>query len=348
MGSPLGPLFANFYMAHLENQVLSQFNDNEKPSIYCRYIDDIFLLVNNVSILENIRTKFSENSVLNFTFEIETLKSISFLDVDTCRSNGSFQTKVHVKSTNTGDCLNFNSITTDTYKTGVIKTMLHRAFKISSSWTTFHEEVNRLKQLFTNNNYPLKLIENQINKFINNKLSNNFPTDDNNSCINLYYRNQMSSNYKQEEINLKKIVNNHVSSVNINTTIKLSIYYKNPKLSQLFIKNNLYKDNIESNVVYKYTCNQEGCQPHQFYIGYTTTSLKQRITAHTQQGSIREHNLTTHNSKTVTAEVLNNVQVIHRSNSKQELQIAESLHIKQQKPPLNNQREGETRILQIF
>ena len=45
MGSPLGPLFANFYMSNLENEVL--LNWSEKPVVYCRYVDDIFLVINN-------------------------------------------------------------------------------------------------------------------------------------------------------------------------------------------------------------------------------------------------------------------------------------------------------------
>ena len=37
MGSPLGPTFANFFMAEVENRALS----NIRVSLYCRYIDDI-------------------------------------------------------------------------------------------------------------------------------------------------------------------------------------------------------------------------------------------------------------------------------------------------------------------
>ena len=42
MGSPLGPLFANFYMANLENSVIPTIDSHERPLIYCRYVDDIF------------------------------------------------------------------------------------------------------------------------------------------------------------------------------------------------------------------------------------------------------------------------------------------------------------------
>ena len=40
MGSPLGPTFANFYMGKLENCI---FQNQNKPNIYARYVDDIFL-----------------------------------------------------------------------------------------------------------------------------------------------------------------------------------------------------------------------------------------------------------------------------------------------------------------
>ena len=41
MGSPLGVLFANFYMGTIENKI---FKCYRKPLVYCRYIDDIFVV----------------------------------------------------------------------------------------------------------------------------------------------------------------------------------------------------------------------------------------------------------------------------------------------------------------
>ena len=43
MWSPLGPTFANFYMENLEQSIL--LDNNIKPSVYCRYVDDIFVVV---------------------------------------------------------------------------------------------------------------------------------------------------------------------------------------------------------------------------------------------------------------------------------------------------------------
>ena len=156
----------------------------------------------------------------------------------------------------------------------------------------------------------------------------------------------MSSQYKQVERNIRKIVNNQLSSPSSN--IRLHVYYKNKKLSQLMIRNNIHPNTTNSHVVYKYTCNHEECQPLQYYIGYTTTALKQRLTCHTQQGSIREHHLSHHGNRIRTADLMEHIEILHRSQEKQELIIAEAILIKQNSPKMNNQREGETRVLKIF
>ena len=63
MGSPLGVTFANFYMTHVENQVLTELPDI-KPLIYCRYVDDCFLVVDHTSKIPEIIQTFEQRSVL--------------------------------------------------------------------------------------------------------------------------------------------------------------------------------------------------------------------------------------------------------------------------------------------
>ena len=55
MGSPLGPTFANFYMGNLEQSVLR--DQNIKPNIYCRYVDDIFVVVKNEDHLKQLQER---------------------------------------------------------------------------------------------------------------------------------------------------------------------------------------------------------------------------------------------------------------------------------------------------
>ena len=65
MGSPLGPTFANSYLGHLEDLIFS--DPTKRPNIYARYIDDIFVQVNNNQQLIDLQNNFQQNSVLKFT-----------------------------------------------------------------------------------------------------------------------------------------------------------------------------------------------------------------------------------------------------------------------------------------
>lgn len=257
-------------------------------------------------------------------------------------------TAVHCKETNSEECLNYNSVAPDQYKSGVIKTFLHRAYKICNNWFTLHQEIERIRRLLTNNNFPMQIIDNAIHKFIEHKHGNlnNQPQ----SHINLYYRNQMSSRYKQEENNLRRIIEQHISPTSDNDQIKLSIYYKNQKVKNLFIKNNNHKTEKKetSHVVYEYKCPREECQPSTCYIGYTECSLEDRMRNHTQSGSIQQHSKEHHNKKLTTNEILQDITIRRKFHSKEDLIIAESLLIKDGRPTLNAQREGEARVLFIF
>ena len=56
MGSILGPIFSNFHMSDFENRI---FNSIRKPSIYLRYVDDIFILANDINEI-NIQDAFQK------------------------------------------------------------------------------------------------------------------------------------------------------------------------------------------------------------------------------------------------------------------------------------------------
>ena len=114
------------------------------------------------------------------------------------------------------------------------------------------------------------------------------------------------------------------------------------------MKNNIHGDTCDHHVVYQYKCSEPGCGPAQNYIGYTTTSTKQRATTHAQTGSIRKHHEAQHGEKIKAKLIQERMSILFRSSIKTELTIAEALYIKTEAPPLNNQREGDTRILKIF
>jgi hypothetical protein len=189
MGCVLGPTFANFYMGHLESKVLAEA---QFELTYCRYVDDIFASVANEENLNWIKAKFEEKSVLVFTYKLNNDNSLNFLDVHLEISNNKqhFLTSVFVKNTNNGDCMNFISLCPFRYKIGVIKTLLHRAYNICSSWEYFHIEVSRIKQLLTNNNFPTTVIDKTIREFMDVKFNTKANQKQNIEKLQLYFEGQ--------------------------------------------------------------------------------------------------------------------------------------------------------------
>ena len=113
MGSPLGPVLANFYMCNLENEAMSKLND--KPSVYCRYVDDCFLVINNIRQLETLKDFYQENSVLKFTYETEVKKKLPFPDVLIDKETN-LKTTVYIKSSSRAETINYNSLCPLKYK----------------------------------------------------------------------------------------------------------------------------------------------------------------------------------------------------------------------------------------
>jgi hypothetical protein len=339
-------------MCHLENSVFNN-TPEVKPIQYLRYVEDIFLLVDNISSIEILRESFEASSVLKFTYEIETKRQIPFLDVNIRRTQDSFSTSVHVKETSFGDCLNFNSLCPDRYKVGVAKALLHRGYHISSSWDLFHTEVTRIKQLLTNNNFPMTLIDRTINNFVKQKVLKN-PSIIPKRQIQLFFQNQMSINYKIEEKQLEQIVLRNIQPVAATEEIKLLIYYKNRKLKDLFIRNKTPSPDVDTSdrhhVVYEYTCSRDGCSSSpKCYVGYTTATVWERFGMHTQTGSIKKHLVDNHNINRIPRrDLIKDVKILRTSSSKRDLIFTEAILIKTERPALNSQAEGCDRLLKLF
>ena len=71
-------------MLDLENKV---FNTINKHNIYLRFTNDILLLINSTDEINMIQETFQNNSVLNFTQEININNKIPFLGVQIDISN---------------------------------------------------------------------------------------------------------------------------------------------------------------------------------------------------------------------------------------------------------------------
>ena len=97
---------------------------------------------------------FSISPNIKFTFEYEHNNSFSFLDVKICHENNKLTTFVYRKPTFSEVFTNFKSFIPTVSKFGLVYTLLHRCFNITSSYEKFHNEINVLKQILQLNGYP--------------------------------------------------------------------------------------------------------------------------------------------------------------------------------------------------
>ena len=348
MGSPLGPTFANFYMGDLEQRTLTE--DNPKPHIYARYVDDIFVQVKDINELEKLKQLFEENSVLHFTYELNIDNKLPFLDVQIDATEDQFKTKVYRKPTSQGNCLNGKSECTDKYKFSVIQNYLNRAFKISQNWEDFHEEVIHIKQLLINNNFSNKMVDNQIKKFLNNKLSPKVNNQEKKAPIKIYHQGQTHNNYKLDEKIIEDIVDKNTKCTDDNKKIKIIFYYKNKKSANYVMKNNMSPPPTtlqQTNVVYKFKCPLPHSQVVE-YVGLTSTTLSRRLTCHGQNGSILNHFEESHNCKPTRDQLTTNTSIVTKETDRYKLAIKEALVILNQKPLINKQFDNFTNVLKLY
>ena len=64
--------------------------------------------------------------------------------------------------TSIGLYTNYVSFTPYSYRIGLIETLIHHNYEISSSWTSFSEEISNVKHLLMKNMYPSYLIAKQV------------------------------------------------------------------------------------------------------------------------------------------------------------------------------------------
>ena len=57
------------------------------------------------------------------------------------------------------------------YKASVINHFINRAFKITTNWQDFHNEINHVKQMLANSNYSDTIINKVIARFLDKNIN---------------------------------------------------------------------------------------------------------------------------------------------------------------------------------
>ena len=172
MGRSLSPTLANIFMCNFEDQCLVTCPGDLKPIYYRRYVDDCFLVFKDKEHVELFATYInSKHPNIKFTYEIEENNCLPFLDCLLSKSDTCLSTSVYRKPTFTGLGLNFFSFIPKMYKINIIRTLLQRAYNVTSSFKNFHQEIEYLRiniYMYININIYIYIYLNYryINKYI--------------------------------------------------------------------------------------------------------------------------------------------------------------------------------------
>ena len=343
MGQPVAPTLANIFLCFYEEKWLNECPPHFKPILYKRYIDDTFLLFqenNHVDLfLSYLNTR---HKCIKFTKEVEENGVLNFLDVEISKNNNEFTTSIYRKPTFTGLMMNFLSFSPFKYKINLIKTLIHRAYYISSSFLNIHREFAKITNILEKNSFKKSIILKQMKSFLNNKYSDNEPqVTEHPSKQNIFIKLPFFGN---ESFIIRKRLQHLIKMYY--PQVKLNLIFTNDfKIANFFKFKDRIPDPLRSSVVYKYTCNR--C--NSIYVGMTSRHLSTRIAEHLgvsfRSGlaltsppfsQIRNHineSPDQHHNYNLNKEQF---EIITSANSKYDLIIKESLIIKTLRPNLNN------------
>lgn len=335
MGSPIGPTYANIFMSHHESIWLDECPPNFKPIAYKRYVDDTFLIFNHKDHIQLFLDYLnSKHSKIQFTCEIEKDNSLPFLDVNVSKINSGLQTSIFRKPTFTGQGLNWFSFCPSIYKYNSIKTLINRAYSLSSTYLGFHHEIEFLRDYFRNNNFPLDKYFSIVRSFLHSKFTNKPPFHFAPKLVKYvkipFYGNPSYQCRKK----ILKLLRNTFPGINFRI-----ILTNNFKLSNFFNIKDKIPDLVTSNIVYEFNC--PSCASR--YVGASARALKIRVSEHLGRShrtgtilqkppfsAIRDHSHTYDHPFSI-----NDFKIIAKFSNSTDTFIGESILIQKNNPDLN-------------
>lgn len=142
MGNPLSAFAANCFMSQLETKAKEDYPNF--PSIWYRYVDDTFTIIDKDNVVDFLRYLNSINPTIKFTMETEENESIAFLDLKLTRIDGKIDFNVYRKETSTDRCIPNNSYHSKQTKLASFNSFCYRAINFPLSENNFIEERKKL------------------------------------------------------------------------------------------------------------------------------------------------------------------------------------------------------------
>ena len=332
MGSPLAPVLANLFMGHHEKLWLQQYTG---PNVlfYRRYVDDTFCLFETkddaLLFFDYLNTRHSN---IKFTMETEIDKKLPFLDIliDNNDPTGPI-TSVYHKKTYTGMLTNFFSFCPWSYKTGLVRTLVDRTFRINNRNNGLHQDLKNLIHTLRRNCFPLALLNKIIDSY-RNKVSSVIASEAvqtvPNNIVHYYKLPYIGSFSKVAQNKIRLLAKRFCNNLDI------KLVFTSFKISKLFNVKDSCPDGLRSRVVYKFSC--AGCNA--CYIGETRRHFSTRVREHLssdRNSHIYKH---LHSSQSCLNVCSGDCfSILDSASTPFQLKIKEAIHIEWEKPSLNKQ-----------
>lgn len=157
MGTPMAVNFANLFMNQFESEMLNSYEEQygTRPSIWLRFIDDIFFvwegddqsLAQFIKFCDNYSTVSGKKSSIRFT-NMCSKKEVNFLDMTVSLVDGRLVTDLYTKSVDTHSYLHAKSFHPPSLISSLPKTQFIRIRRICTNTRDYKRHANDFIQFF--------------------------------------------------------------------------------------------------------------------------------------------------------------------------------------------------------
>ena len=298
MGSSLGPTMADFTMDMIESK-FSEFS-GPRPLFYKRFVDDCFLIFQDIQQASDFFEYVNSlNSDIKFTMEVESNRTIEFLDTKIEKTDSALNISWKLKETNTGIYIPNVAHAPRNYKTAAMRALFFRAKRISSNDNLYSQACKTITEIFIGNGYSRKLIDSvkqEAEQSVERRTVGIGQENPSTTCKYLYWKFPfIEDKYKSLKASIKNL------NSKIPEDIKIRPVFRTFKTSMFFRNKDVISPDLKSKCVYAYTCGQ--CKV--VYLGETSRHLITRINEHIDgypnptEVSLHPHKATRDNFKIV-------------------------------------------------
>ena len=163
-------------MCHVGEKIFSTCPKEFLPLKYARYLDDTFVVFQNEQQANNFFSFINNmHDNLQFTMEKQINDKLPFIDKLVHCNDSKISLSIFRKPSNTGLGISFFSFCPLVYKLNAIKTLVHGAYHLTSSYDFFASEVDYLKTFIMRNAFPISLFELCVKRFLDKRYISKVP-----------------------------------------------------------------------------------------------------------------------------------------------------------------------------